>query len=551
MPCPSGKYSTGGAFVCTQCSQHHRCLDGVEIPCLEGEEQSLLGQTTCTHCTNGNWSISGSGCVDPCGKGYYCAAGQRTACSSGETTNITFASEDSHCIPCEPGYKCTESSNIYSRLPCGTGRYSLAGSSVCAACPNGTWVATNTSTSEANCTSAACDQHHACVGGVKTVCPAGKDTFYYGSSFCEDCPPGKHSSSGSACDAASCLAGHQCINGVMQACVPGKYSAGAASCEECPEGTWSTLGSPSSGCNTTNCGDGYFCYRGFRSACRDGKYSNAGARYGHECLSSLCPPGYYCLAGAVKTLCQAGRYSIGGASACTFCPAGKYGDVSGSNSSVFCSQCHAGSYCIHGDEIPCAIGHFSSGVENEVCTACENGKTTLSPGTSSCVPCPAGHYCENGVNTKCPTGKWSLVSSDSVSDCTPCSDGKSTVIMTPTSTPASEVGYCTSNNCVLGTYCVAGIDTLCPEGKYTLSTGSTACTENCPNGKHSVLGARTVDDCTTTSCSAGYYCVGGVKTACADGKWSNPGAAAAGDCTTALCTAQGSGIQCKNGYLIG
>merc|ERR1719435_538687 len=123
--------------------------------------------------------------------------------------------------------------------------------------------------------------------------------------------------------------------------------------------------------------------------------------------------------------------------------------------------------------------------------------------------------------------------------------------MTPTSTPASEVGYCTSDNCVLGTYCIAGINTLCPEGKYTFSTGSTACTENCPSGRHSVLGARTVDDCTTTACSAGYYCVGGVKTACADGKWSNPGSSAAADCTTALCTAHGSSVQCSNGYLIG
>jgi len=143
---------------------------------------------------------------------------------------------------------------------------------VCEACPDGTYVTTTTSTLQSDCTSAACTQHHACVGGVRTVCPAGKHTLTYGSSVCENCDDGEYSASGSACDAASCSVGHKCIQGGMHKCLPGKYSAGSvSSCQDCPDGTWSTLGSQSSGCNATNCGEGYFCYRGYRSACSDGK----------------------------------------------------------------------------------------------------------------------------------------------------------------------------------------------------------------------------------------------------------------------------------------
>lgn len=70
MTCPNGKFSTGGASECTSCTQHHFC-DGDQIPCAEGQEQSLLGQSDCIPCPDGTWSDPGFGCVvDTCGKGY-------------------------------------------------------------------------------------------------------------------------------------------------------------------------------------------------------------------------------------------------------------------------------------------------------------------------------------------------------------------------------------------------------------------------------------------------------------------------------------------------
>jgi len=136
--CPNGKFSTSGASECTPCTQHHSCDGGVKLPCSAGQEQSLQGEITCTDCPAGTWSISGFACVEICGKGYYCDAGAKTACVSGKTTATTGASLVSDCIDCEAGYECTESSNIYERLPCDIGTYSVAGSSECAACPDGT-----------------------------------------------------------------------------------------------------------------------------------------------------------------------------------------------------------------------------------------------------------------------------------------------------------------------------------------------------------------------------------------------------------------------------
>lgn len=553
--CPVGKYSTGSASECSLCQVNNFCdgITGTQTACPAGQEQQSLGQSSCTNCAPGKWRISETTCSRACPQGYYCTDGSKTGCPSGKTTSGTHKTSDADCTDCTAGSKCNSSTG-HLESPCIAGKYSLVGQSECQSCPNGKYVTGTGSSLETDCTENACTQHSICVDGIITACASGKDTAAAGSEVCSTCPNAKYSSSGAACLPTSCSGGSYCIGGVKHLCPAGKYSTGSvSSCTNCPDGEWSIVGttSLSPGCSGTLCGAGYFCYRGFRSACASGKYSPAGAIYGHQCLDDLCAAGKYCVAGAT-TQCQFGKYSTGGSSECTFCPPGKYIDSLGSSSSGSCGNCGSGHYCIRGKKTPCAVGQFSSGTQNVVCIACEDGYTTSTSGKSSCdTPCPGGHYCANGINTKCPTGKWSLISSKSFADCAACPDGKSTVTMTPTSTPASEIGYCTSINCAVGSYCVGGIARNCPEGKFTLSTGSVACEGNCPNGKYSAKGAATANDCTVSSCTAGYYCTDGVKTACPDGKWSNSGSLTSAECTEALCTAQGSGIQCQNGHIIG
>lgn len=275
------------------------------------------------------------------------------------------------CTDCPAGKKCQSSFDTFSIEPCFPGRYSHAGSEYCESCPNGKYVDAYASTSSENCTSSACTQHHICVGGTKIPCPIGKDAPNTGSTVCSTCPNGKYSVSGSACGEI-CPAGHYCMEGVKYQCPHGKYSTLGSPCVNCADGTWSSDGAIS--CYL--CSPGYFCYNGYRSACADGKYSPSGALYGHQCLSSLCPAGYYCATGSGKLLCPTGKYSSVGSSACTSCPSATYTNGGVSTSYHDCMACWPGYYCISGKINMCPPRHFSSQHGSEVCTACENGMKT-------------------------------------------------------------------------------------------------------------------------------------------------------------------------------
>ena len=80
---------------------------------------------------------------------------------------------------------------------------------------------------------------------------------------------------------------------------------------------------------------------------------------------TVCPAGYYCVAG-VQTACSAGTFSFGilatSASSCTACPAGYYcGEATTDYSANLCA---AGYYCIEGSSTAtpdaCPAGTFST-----------------------------------------------------------------------------------------------------------------------------------------------------------------------------------------------
>jgi hypothetical protein len=74
---------------------------------------------------------------------------------------------------------------------------------------------------------------------------------------------------------------------------------------------------------------------------------------------------------AVSTKCPAGTFASAGSGECTFCPAGKYTDVSGAYA---CDSCDPGTHVeVHG-----AI----------ICEDCSNGKYQARAGASDCNTCP-------------------------------------------------------------------------------------------------------------------------------------------------------------------
>jgi hypothetical protein len=89
-----------------------------------------------------------------------------------------------------------------------------------------------------------------------------------------------------------------------------------------------------------------------------------------------------CLAVAMK--CPAGTFASAGSGACTFCPVGKYTDVSGAYA---CDSCDPGTHVeIHGAVI---------------CEDCSNGKYQARSGASDCKICPQGKFMNDAGGALC------------------------------------------------------------------------------------------------------------------------------------------------------
>ena len=142
----------------------------------------------------------------------------------------------------------------------------------------------------------------------------------------------------------------------------------------------------------------------------------AGFTFTFTKANPTCPLGQEATGGSC-TPCSTGRYkNVTGPKCTEACPAGKFGNTTGSTSADQCHQCVAGTYA--GAEgsatcAPCARGRYENVTQStncnklcpagtfgdatgstsaEQCQGCVAGKHASAPGSTSCAPCAKGRY---------------------------------------------------------------------------------------------------------------------------------------------------------------
>uniref|UniRef100_A0A0G4HKZ7 Tyrosine-protein kinase ephrin type A/B receptor-like domain-containing protein n=1 Tax=Chromera velia CCMP2878 TaxID=1169474 RepID=A0A0G4HKZ7_9ALVE len=398
-----------------------------------------------------------------------CANGTALDCATGE-----YLVPQIHlCVSCPQGHDCTNF--VYGiPVPCPPGSYSAAGSAGCTACVAGqacplpVWTA-----------------------NAPVTCPAGTYSRAEAAE-CTVCPAGHFCPTTSAAPTA-CSAGEYSVEGqqLCSACPAGSFCPTTFDFPiTCPPGTHSAENATA----CTSCGGGNKCPQLNTAAttysCNAGSYVPEGTVAG--CL--LCPPGFECAIGKLTTkpvACSPGYYALGGATACTQCPAG-----------YNCPNAYRGPE-------PCGPGTYSSAgaVKCTKCNAaypCAGSANNLNVGDG--VLCPGGFYCSGtGDAYPCPPGTSSGPDGGStVNDCGLCSAGK----YCPGGTKTSD-----ELSCSTGHYCPAGSrfphEHACPAGSFNTaadSTASSACT-TCPAESFCPVGSRSSGQ----TCPYGHYCLAGAR----------------------------------------
>ena len=508
-PCPPGSYTNiqgVGASTCFACPLGH--IGNASIT-------GMSSRLNCTSCPIGTFSVNSTACIG-------CPIGQFTnletdgswncgSCPDGFTSQIVNASSRSVCRPCQPGNYSLNSTTCWpcppgtfcpsfgigrynftpcptgtyssttgaiphtACIPCGAGNFSLANSTACEPCREGTYAPLSTGS------------------GSCSLCPAGYFRSSRGGdrfSSCSVCPRGTFSTSNST----NCSS---CTNGTYATA-----TVAAIGCRTCPAGTYrSDIG----GGSLSDC---LLCPPGTISA-------NQGS---DQCQA--CPAGYYANLYQGATVCEAcpaGSYlnSVGGMSElnCTVCPIGTYSQTASST----CSQCPAGMYT-NSD----VTWHRTF-----------NGETPQRSGSTGCLACPSGTFNnKTGGATQstscfpCPPGQ---VSTNDKSSCSPCGQGRY---------GNSPLGSITCNPCQAGTYFngTGGINVSsclsCPPGSFS-PEGSANCTL-CPAGSYA---NRPFGATGCLACPAGFFTrgVGGVNltsacVGCPYGMYSHAGNASCSAC---------------------
>ena len=244
-------------------------------------------------------------------------------------------------------------------------------------------------------------------GNLCDLCPAGKFQANRGMLYCNDCPAGSTSTTGSS--TCQCIAGY--TGSACTACVTGKYKSGtgSGSCSDCQANSYTPVASISAEACQCNAGyTGSAC-----TGCVAGKYKNStGSGACWDCQANSYAP--VASISAEACLCNAGYTG----SACTACVTGKYKSGTGSGA---CSDCQANSHApvasISAEACQCNAGYTGS-----ACTACVTGKYKSGTGSGACSDCPANSYapvasmsaeacqCNAGYTgsacTACPAGKY-------------------------------------------------------------------------------------------------------------------------------------------------
>lgn len=210
---------------------------------------------------------------------------------------------------------------------------------------------------------------------------------------------------------------------------------------------------------------------------------------------------------------QAGEVAPRGATECTPCGYGKYGN---STSNATCYDCPSGKYSdlLGGTECKtCAIGLFSrKGWKN--CHECPAGSYGIKSGVEECESCGAGSFQEARGQTSCnhcTPGTWSGVGSTKCKHCHRGEYQDQTKSQTCKKCPFGKFGS------IRG----ATLCTSCQAGRYTSNTSSTVC-ELCEPGSHQ-------RDTGQSSCKA-----------CAEGRYSGPAAEECEKCEAGKSSSRGA-----------
>ena len=379
-PCKAGQYCTGGMLkgqcsagyycdtgassinqVSKLCPAGFFCLQGCTVPsiCPTGKFRVSPGgaaATDCTDCSAGYYCVASVSTPFECPKGHFCPPSSEspTPCPKGFYVSATKRTISTDCIPCPPGYNCSETGvadlNSYK---CPVGYYCPDSSKAPVKCPEGTFANVTGFAVLADCltclegfyclaqtvTPVLCAEGSYCpAGSAKAVdCPAGyycKFTATDGVTIAklQSCPAGYY------CPAKTiypikCENGYYCPakSGAPIACPSGsmgthnEYNINLElGCHLCPPGTYSvSIGGVSTSCKV--CTPGYVCVSNTSTATpvdpdKDGGYE--------------CPKGYYCPEGSyAPTPCPQGYFNYekkaNSSAMCMMCEAGMYGDLKG------------------------------------------------------------------------------------------------------------------------------------------------------------------------------------------------------------------------------
>ena len=458
--CIAGKYQTGiNLLVCKNCPVGKASSKSKALHCTmcnPGEYQDEEQGTFCKRCEAGRYSnatnASNSDVCSECPAGKWSLQGLSKChtCPAGRSSNVTGLTSGDDCTPVPAGKYAKTS---IEAIPCAIGKYQdEIGQTSCKVCAAGTYTIDEGKTL---CTAVAAGKY-ANASGSAVDCPMGQYQDEEGQTSCKLCSAGYYNDQEGqiSCDAP---------------CEAGKYSlTGASFCQNCPAGRYSNQTGLSSGDDCTPVPHGkYASASGSGVDCPIGQYQDEPG----QTSCKLCSSGYYNdKEGQIScdTPCEAGKYSLTGASFCQQCPAGRYSNQIGLSSGDDCTPVPAGSYESNDNFTLCPVGQYQN----------EEGKT-------SCKLCLAGHYNDkigqSSCNDKCVAGKYSLAGGSFCIDC-----------------PLGMKSQQGASKCDFET---------CPPGHYQAFIEGQPC-QLCPAGKSSnISGAESVEQC--NDCLKGKFAPAG------------------------------------------
>jgi len=427
---------------------------------------------------------------------------------------------------CAPGHYCPAQSTSAEQVPCPAGRFGNASGLTTAAC------------------TAVCPVGHYCptASVVPLPCPAGVfgNTTGRTDATCSDqaCTEGQDGSGGGGllnCSGSSqlCFAGYFCPEGSIQGdqwqCGgPDRFCpAGSQQPQMVSEGYYSVGGKVLTQNATALaridsleeeatflvyhtrddqriCEEGHYCVSGIKRRCPAGRFGSEKGLSHADC-SGLCAAGHYCPEGSHNATSHR-------------CPAGRYGATMGLSNSACTGRCTQGFHCppasVSPTELQCAViqrtGVVDAALGVPVRTFVEDAEATARDfprnisAVRSNVYLDGAHY--NVTVMRLPNTNVTqvqLVEANSVY----CPEGTASPLFVRRgyyTAGGNRTTRFTQEPCPMGSYCVNGVISSCPAGRYGRAERLTeaTCTGLCAKGHYCPAGSSSS---TTYPCPIGRY----------------------------------------------